>query len=597
MSFNLHSRSNRRIYPKEKYPLTHWIDRRNEFFRRDKPKPLRDTNDFDLFVFLCFGFLLWIVFNFSIHFYNVSYGPFHFTLSEFVREIENFDRQSFIWRKIYFQVEFDENKSLNSSTWITLPMKNIKSVHHRFPLDFHSFSNSTLRCFIEKISKENLSEISADSIRFIDKIYQRSRTKFTHSILSDCGIFIGFIYKTMSQNIVSCFIPSRFRSDYFLSQTKAFCCLEFFFCFSLFCYIWMLLTPFIDLTHFLLDWVSSLLYRYGIYSYPLEFCDDIQKELSILNLNLSLTEQILVLDRSIQQAEFRWENLLFVIQIDEKNRYVVMLHEDLDRLLYSFWATSPFKICHVDQIEEIYFHEGIFWGNNHSWISWTFNPNRFTENHAYWLHSILMEISDVYRQRFVFKETIHRICILLAFSLLFSFCSFISDTKILSNGKDLQFGLTTMRKNFLSKQMMIREHPHRHNSSNDFVKIISMKRKFVTNKFMGRFLVLSTPVLLETFSRSSFFEIFTSIYAVFYGLSENGIIFVGPLEFSNSRTPYRKKFDLTICNFGCMAFRVNLNIYMKNCLCIQFCRESLPLSNDTNRSSTRSRIVEKSSKY
>ena len=48
---------------------------------------------------------------------------------------------------------------------------------------------------------------------------------------------------------------------------------------------------------------------------------------------------------------------------------------------------------------------------------------------------------------------------------------------------------------------------------------------------------------------------------------------------------------------GYMAFRVNLDMWVENCLCTLFCRESLPLSNDTNRSSTRSRIAEKSWKY
>lgn len=148
-----------------------------------------------------------------------------------------------------------------------------------------------------------------------------------------------------------------------------------------------------------MDSIRAHLNRYGIYSYHLEFSEDIQKQLSVLNLNLSLTEKLLFLDRSIYRKEFRWQNHLFIIRSFDLDLFIVIFQTGLDNLsILLRREISPMMIYRVNQIHKI-IRPGFFHRNAYQFVPWPFESDGYEITASRWLHNNLIKISQVYRSR------------------------------------------------------------------------------------------------------------------------------------------------------------------------------------------------------
>lgn len=428
MPFNLHSRVNRQLYKPDKYPLIHFIDQQNDLTRYQKQrKSLKYFSNSLIILFLWFVFIVFF-FDYHIRLYNAVFGPFHLTSSEFVEEVKNFRHKSWTYRKEYLQIEIGEDNLINPKNpseiiryysnprqrdrsiahyrrirrpwvFIKLPTKNVEYFHHRFPFDLNSFSISTLQCIVKRISMEKFWDKS-DFVRFINNFYDKNSTEFNVLVLSHCGVFIGFIYQPLFERAFQPHREFKFdKNDLAFDSTGPYASKFALLIQTSFLILPLLFTLFFFI-RFLTIVVRRQLHRRGIYSFNLDCGADIREELWLLNWNSSLLEQIILLDRSIQQAEFRWKNRLFLIRTEVEHLYVVMLRADLDNLSGLInEEKSPFIICNVCEIKNIVHHQGVAYGEDKSWIPWPFQIESEGETAAQWLHNTLMDLNCIYRER------------------------------------------------------------------------------------------------------------------------------------------------------------------------------------------------------
>lgn len=150
--------------------------------------------------------------------------------------------------------------------------------------------------------------------------------------MSHCGIFIGFFYKPISEENVPLDHEKQFTlDDLAFNSAESYGEQK-----DLWPFLETLMTGvtlfFALLVTFLTTIVRYLFNQCGIHWFTFELSTDILHQLSILKVNLSLKEKILFLDRSIQQTQLRWQNRLFIIQMNKENIYVVILQTGLHDL-------------------------------------------------------------------------------------------------------------------------------------------------------------------------------------------------------------------------------------------------------------------------
>lgn len=165
------------MYPTSRYPLTHCIDRQNV---------ARQCLEHSMFLWsLTSTLIVCAVFRTHVYLYNEFVGPFHVDREALAIHVNNYD-QHFRWalRKEYFQVESSEGNIQNLASsaetirrfsdprtrqnhiatfkrvdrpamYVKLPTPWAKYFHHRFPFNFRSFTTSTLRCLVKRLTSDS----------------------------------------------------------------------------------------------------------------------------------------------------------------------------------------------------------------------------------------------------------------------------------------------------------------------------------------------------------------------------------------------------------------------------------------------------------
>ncbi|CAF1199010.1 unnamed protein product [Adineta ricciae] len=373
-TFNLHSKTNRRLYSGDKYPLTYLLDYQtiHEYYYSKQPTyGKRFKISFALlttFVLICT-----IVFRVHIYAYNSFFGPFHLDLNGFIQHVKDYDNgQSWFKRIEYIQVELGQNNIQNPSNtyetlrrysdpftrrrhiatykktktpaiYVKLPTRAQTRFHERLPFDFSLYSVRTLRCIVSKLSNgsESVHQTwieKSEYVKYINEQYSKNSVQFNTLVISKCGIVIGYLYRPL----------------------------------------------------------------YGLFSFPLALSQDVVDELWLLNIDKPVHEQLLQLDEMIQGTKHKFQNQLFIIENQLGELFVVLLRVHLRKTVFLEDKASPFIICPVTNINKIVEETGICYGIDLSWIPWT-SIMTYEHNYSNWLHLTLMEISDYYKKQYQYR--------------------------------------------------------------------------------------------------------------------------------------------------------------------------------------------------
>ncbi|CAF1108642.1 unnamed protein product [Adineta ricciae] len=438
-TFNLHSKTNRRLYSGDKYPLTYLLDYQtiHEYYYSKQPTyGKRFKISFALlttFVLICT-----IVFRVHIYAYNSFFGPFHLDLNGFIQHVKDYDNgQSWFKRIEYIQVELGQNNIQNPSNtyetlrrysdpftrrrhiatykktktpaiYVKLPTRAQTRFHERLPFDFSLYSVRTLRCIVSKLSNgsESVHQTwieKSEYVKYINEQYSKNSVQFNTLVISKCGIVIGYLYRPLYEKA---FYPTREHS--FSSKDIAFDMTHQYFSFySLVIVTFIFLCLFLIPLSYLILYVNNitcrtLLRRYGLFSFPLALSQDVVDELWLLNIDKPVHEQLLQLDEMIQGTKHKFQNQLFIIENQLGELFVVLLRVHLRKTVFLEDKASPFIICPVTNINKIVEETGICYGIDLSWIPWT-SIMTYEHNYSNWLHLTLMEISDYYKKQYQYR--------------------------------------------------------------------------------------------------------------------------------------------------------------------------------------------------
>ncbi|CAF1147269.1 unnamed protein product [Adineta steineri] len=344
-SFYLHSLQNRRKYPISNYPITHSIDHFNINHHLLKQR-IYLKHFLYTFIFL----LLWTlidVFYFQLHVqvYNTIYGPFHFNQKQFVEYIKQYKNdRSFLsqfGRIEYIQVELNED--------------NIQSSINKY---------DTIRRYSNPRTREN---------------HIATYKRITHP-----AIYVKL--PTSSQNYFHIHHPIHLES-YSIETLQ--------------CIVRNL--------------PLNSAYTYQTWTEKSEYIQYINEQYAKNSTEFNkavLTKcGVLIgyLYRPLHEKAFtgRGEHIFTSNDIalnmthrnDSDQLFVIMLKTNGNEGLDFADESSPFIVCAVANIRKITYVDGICYGKDSSWIRWSATAAGADE-YANWLHLQLIEISDIYKQRY-----------------------------------------------------------------------------------------------------------------------------------------------------------------------------------------------------
>lgn len=435
----LQSSRNRKLYPKLHYPITHLLDEFNR--QRLRLKADRNIPRFKYsLIILSIGLFVGIVFfQLHIRIYNSTFGPFHVNLNDFIHHVnafqKNFSYTSFLGRKEYFQVELGENNVLNSldkystirqyfdpvtrryhiatykriknpSIYVKLPTPSQSRYHIHFPFHFMSYSISTLRCIVKNLPSNSRDTYQtwfekSEYVRYIEDQYRRNSTDFNKAVLTKCGILIGYLFWPKGEKVFTSTDQHRFSADDIaLNMTHQYFSPYLYFIIGLI-FTWLFVKSFFYLMRYLIIRIRcDYLHKFGICSWPLKILPAVAEDLWLLNIDAPIFEQLIRFDEYLTKSQNKYDNRLAIIKNDEDYLFVVILMIDLHEKLNFDDRSSPFVICPVTDIQKMTFYNGICYGSSQSWIPW---PAEVSEerNYSTWLHDELMEISTIYRTKYV----------------------------------------------------------------------------------------------------------------------------------------------------------------------------------------------------
>ena len=291
--------------------------------------------------------------------------------------------------------------------YVKLPTRTQKYIHTRFPFHFQSYSISALKCIVKYLPFDSMLTYrtwieKSDYVNYINEQYEKNPTQFNMAVLTKCGILIGFLYRPFGEQA---FLPTRKRefhvSDIALNVTRQYCSIYLLAICGLI-FIWLLCKSLFYLILYVQNIVRlKLSIKFGLFSYPLDLSKDVLDELYLLNMNVPFYQQLLKLDEFIQGNRSHCNNQLYIIENCDKQLFVVLLRKKINEELNAEEQLSPFIICPVTDICKITELRGICYGEELSWIPWPImSPNE--QNYSDWLHEELMQISQVYSERYVF---------------------------------------------------------------------------------------------------------------------------------------------------------------------------------------------------
>jgi hypothetical protein len=435
ISFYLHSNKNRRLYPPNKYPLTHLIDYQSIQSHFSKQPIYVKHFKYTFLLLLLLVLTTTIFFQIHIYIYNLLFGPFHQNLEEFIEHIKNFENgQSWFKRIEYIQIELGENNIQNPiskydsikkysdpitrqnhiatykkvkkpNIYVKLPTRTQKNFHAHQPFHFSSYSIRTLQCIVRNLQSN--SEITyqtwiekSEYVKYIDKEYAKNSTLFNMLVLTKCGILIGYLYRPMYEKA---FIRNQeykfYNNDVAFEARRQYCS---FYPLVICCLIFLWL--FLKSLFYLLIYLSNLIryklhFKCSLISYPLNLSSDVIDELWYLNIDDTPHEQLLQLDELIQRTQHKLNNQLFIVENEFEQLYVVLLKTKLYENSQFDNDLSPFVICPVTDIRKILQYRGICYGEDSSWIPWPSTMMTDEHNCSEWLHEELMEISEDYKNQ------------------------------------------------------------------------------------------------------------------------------------------------------------------------------------------------------
>ncbi|UJR29241.1 hypothetical protein I4U23_010455 [Adineta vaga] len=438
-SFYLHSKTNRRLYPPNKYPLTHLLDYQTVAKRWSKQLVYVKHFKYTFILLLLFILFSTIFFQLHIYAYNSFFGPFHLNLNDFTKYVENYKNgQSWFKRIEYIQVELGENNIRNPLNayetirrysdpitrrhyvgtykkvktppiYVKLPTRVRKHFHLRHPFDFSLYSIRTLKCIVKKLQSESERTYQtwiekSEYIKYINEEYSKNATRFNMLALSKCGILIGYLYCPMYEKA---FLPTKeypfYKTDIAFDMTR-----QYYPFYSLvivtLIFLWLLLKTLFYFILYLINIIYvKICYKYGLLAVPLVLSEDVLEELWLLNNDDSPHEQLLQLDEMIQNSQYELEKQLFIIKNSSEQLFVVLLRVNLQQNQCLEDNLSPFIICPVTDIIKIVGDAGICYGVDASWIPWT--PIMGIEiSQSQWLHDNLMVISEHYREQYEYRR-------------------------------------------------------------------------------------------------------------------------------------------------------------------------------------------------
>uniref|UniRef100_A0A914PKH7 Uncharacterized protein n=1 Tax=Panagrolaimus davidi TaxID=227884 RepID=A0A914PKH7_9BILA len=444
-TFYLH----RILYSSKEYPLTYSVYLQN--LRSQLPEKSISIKRLKYLLIIFIGIFLLFSILLPTHIYvtNAIFGPYHLTLSELIKHVKDYKKNGERWKSYrmeYIQVEFGEGNILNpeiinnktqnirrySDAWkkdriiatykklknpkmyIKLPTKNSNHFHSEFPFDFTKFSYETLKCILRILlqtkSQEDLNNLEfndkIDIFNFIKNEYSKNATEFNVGILTKCGILIGFLYKPMyeiaflptgrylfSPNDISLDATRQYFSTYIL-YVLIICCTLFL---GVFLY-----TFFNVIQYYIKRFRFEIFERYGFFSATkYVFNKNVEDELWLLNLPGNIYEQLIQLDDLINRSTHKYSKIA-IINLPNNHQYVVI--SSVDHVDVNNFEERPFTICPVSDIRKIV-SEGIYCINDSNvevQIRWPSKSLLKEDCRAEWLHSKLLEISEKYRQQFVY---------------------------------------------------------------------------------------------------------------------------------------------------------------------------------------------------
>jgi hypothetical protein len=433
-SFYLHSNKNRRLYPSNKYPLTHLIDHQNIGHRLSKQPTYVKHFKYTFLLLLSFILICVTCFQTHIYAYNSFFGPFHLNLNQFIKHVKNYEHgQSWFKRIEYIQIEIGENNIQNPidtyhtirrysnprtrqdhiatykkvkkpQIYVKLPTRSQQHFHAHLPFHFSSYSILTLQCIVKNLQSNSETTYEtwlekSEYVKYIYDEYTKNSTRFNMLVLTKCGILIGYLYRPMYEKA---FLPTKEhtfdKSDIALDATRQYYSFYSLLIGSLI-FLWLFCKAAFYLTIFLTNIIRfKFFHKYGILSFPLVLSQDVSDELWLLNIDNSTHEQLLQLDEFIQRSEHKFNDQLFIIKDNFEQLFVVLLRRNLYENSTVKNNVSPFIICPVTDIRKIVQYGGIGYGEDLSWIPW---PSTMTEeqNYTEWLHEELMQISEHYKQQ------------------------------------------------------------------------------------------------------------------------------------------------------------------------------------------------------
>lgn len=433
-SFYLHSSKNRRLYPSNKYPVTHLIDSQTIQQKLAKQPIYVKHFKYTFLLLLVFTLTSATFFRVHIYVYNSFFGPFHHNLDEFIEHIRDFEKgQSWFKRIEFIQIELGENNIRNPintyetirkysdpytrrnhiatykkvkkpNIYIKLPTRSQANFHAHHPFHFSSYSIRTLQCIAKVLqSKSELTYKTwiekSEYVKYINDEYSKNSTAFNILVLTKCGILIGYLYRPIYDKA---FLPTKeytfYANDIAFDATRQYCSFyPLFLCSLIFAGL------FLKALFYFLIYLSNIIrfklfHRIGFLSFPLNLSEKSIEELWLLNIEHPPHQQLLQLDEFIDKSEHRFHDQLFIIENDFEQLFVVLFERKLHEELVLENDFSPFFICPVTDIRKIMLYEGICYGNDLSWIPWSSTMTN-EENCADWLHGKLMEISKDYKNQ------------------------------------------------------------------------------------------------------------------------------------------------------------------------------------------------------
>ena len=437
MEFYLYSKENRRLYPPSTYPLAHLLYRLS-IRRRFLQQPNYVRHFKYSFVLAVILFLICTIF-FQVHIliYNSLFGPFHLNLDEFTEHVEIYkNNQAWLWRKEYIQVELGENNIQSPAStyqtirkfsdpqsrrnhiatfknlkvpkiYVKLPTRGQKYAHTRFPFHFQRYSILTLKCIVKNLplnltSTDRTWIEKSEYVNYINEQYEKNSTQFNMAVLTKCGVLIGFLYRPVGERA---FLPTHqhefHASDIVLDVTKQYCSIYLLVIGELI-FIWLSCKSLFYLILHVRNTIRlKLSTKFGLFLYPLDLSTDVLEELFLLGMDVPPYQQLLSLDEFIRANRSHCNNQLYIIENCYEQLFVVLLRRNMNEELNAEEQLSPFIICPVTDIRKITAIRGICYGNELSWIPWPIMlPNE--QNYSDWLHEELMQISQVYRERYAF---------------------------------------------------------------------------------------------------------------------------------------------------------------------------------------------------